>query len=76
MEVGSVPLEEVVRERGSSEGSDSERGAAELALGTWRRETSKVPFSRRRSARPFRLPAASARSLSRLSSRSRSSLFR
>ena len=35
-----------------------------------------MPSPRRRSARPFRRPAASARSLSRFSSRSRSSLFR
>lgn len=64
---------ETVRERGSSEWSDSgERSAQRRVAKRFR----VLPSPRLRSARPFRLPAASARSLSRFSSRSRISFSR
>lgn len=65
---------ETVRERGSSEWSDSGESLAQSVFRC--KSLDIIPSPRLRSARPFRLPAASARSLSRFSSRSRISFSR
>ena len=65
---------DVVRDKGSSEGSESidDESIEVIPLGRF----ICLPSPRRRSERTFRLPAASAFSCSRLSSRSRSSFAR
>lgn len=73
----SPSFDGVLWERGSSEGSESvKKSVSRTGLDLSHKFVWNLPSPRRRSARPFRRPAASARSFSRFSSRSRFSLSR